>query len=45
MITTNKNITTTQVDFEIKPNVTSKKKLVARWKTINGKLVCRWVEE
>ena len=45
MITTKKNITTTEVDFDIKPNDTSKKKLVARWKTINRKLVCRWVEE
>ena len=45
MITTQKNITTAEVNLNIEPNITSKKKLVARWKTINEKLVCRWIEE
>ena len=44
MICTEKTATGTQFFFDKQKDVPAKKKLEARWQTVNGKLVCRWVE-
>ncbi len=44
MISTEKKAHTTQIHFNKQPKPTTKKQLIARWSTVNGKLVCRWVE-
>jgi hypothetical protein len=44
MISTENKAHTTQIFINKQPNVPVKKQLEARWETVNGKLVCRWVE-
>ena len=44
MISTEKTTNPTQIHFNKQPHVPAKKQLEARWQTVNGKLVCRWVE-
>ena len=44
MICTEKTATEKQLFFDKQKDVPAKKKLEARWQTVNGKLVGRWVE-
>lgn len=44
MISTDKKARTTQIFINKQPKPSTQKQLVARWSTINDKLVCRWVE-
>ena len=44
MIDTEKTAKGKQFFFDKQKDVPTKKKLEARWQTVNGKLVCRWVE-
>ncbi len=44
MIITKNKATNTQISVDKSKDVTSKKRLEARWQTINGKLICHWVK-
>ncbi len=43
MICTQKPFTQTQSLSSNQSNVNQKQQLIARWKTVNGKLVCQWI--
>ena len=42
MISTEKTLINTKSLLDRKTNLDRKKKLIARWETVNGKLVCKW---
>jgi hypothetical protein len=44
MISTEKQVTSTQFHFDNQPKLSTKKRLEARWEKVDDKLVCRWVE-
>ncbi len=46
MISTEKKATTTttQILSNKQRSPSTKKQLIARWSTVNGELVCRWVK-
>lgn len=44
MISIDKKAHTTQIFIDKQKDVPAKKQLIARWESVNGKLVCRWVE-
>ena len=43
MICTEKTFTQTKSLTQKQSNVNQKQQLIARWKTVNGKLVCQWI--
>ena len=43
MICTQKPFTQTKSLSQNKSNVNQKQQLIARWKIVNGKLVCQWI--
>ncbi len=43
MICTQKLLTQTKSFSSKQSNVNQKQQLIARWKTVNGKLVCQWI--
>ena len=45
MICTEKPLTQNKSLLDKKINANQKKRLVARWKTVDGKLICEWVIE
>ena len=45
MISTKKILTNNKFLRYQKSNVTQKQKLVARWKKVDGKLICQWIIE
>ena len=45
MICTTKPLTQNQSLLNQKSTAKKPKRLVARWKTVNGKLICQWIAE
>ena len=43
MICTQKTLNQSQASCNREYTVKQKKQLIARWKTVNGKLVCQWI--
>lgn len=44
MISTEKQVISTQFYFDNQPKLSPKKRLEARWEKVNDRLICRWVE-
>ena len=44
MICTKETLTKTNSLSNQESNLKQKQRLIARWKTVNGKLICQWVK-